>query len=78
MKVPTIEETSIALQGAHFNEAGGQIQSLKNIEIALGSVFMGIPALLGGVSGALQELDQDLLRLFSSQYVFLFYITSHS
>ena len=64
VKLPTIEEISIVLQGAYMNEAVSHIQRLKAIKSALGSVSVGIQALLGGVSGVVQVLVQDLLCLF--------------
>ena len=60
VKVPTIDETTVVLQEAHISEAGSHIQRLKTLESALGSLSMGIPAFLGGVSGVVQELVKVL------------------
>ena len=60
VKVPTIKETTVVLQGAHISELGSHIQRLKILESALVSLSMGITAFLGGVTGVVQELVKDI------------------
>ena len=68
VKVLTNKETTVVLRVAHINEASSHFQRLKILGSAQGSLSMGIPAFLGGFSGVVHELLQDLIHF--QRYIF--------